>query len=1006
MKKLIALAFLYSSLALCQGLVNITGTIQLADGSLANGTSTIGRQQFVTATGITGASCGSTNAVVVNGRCRASRWQYNSAFSKHWSQRLLVLSYQILYNILTLRLSVKYLWYVPATSFCYINEIQFPPPGLVGTTAIVSPAQLTQAGASLNSALCWNGAFWAPGNCGGGGGGAINAVNGTTNQISAVTSSGTVTLSLPSSILLPGALTAPTGSSITFSGSGTINANLINGVTLSSLGNGPLFNTTTTGAPRIALYSDIVNLWSSCTGTNYLQSNGTCTSPSGSGTVTSFSVTSVPSWLTSSVATATSTPALTISAASAQTSHQVIGTCGTATSFAPCALVSGDLPTISGSNFANFPAHTYFGNNSGSSASAQPHNIGSSDTTPYIFNFDTGSANAYVVCPSANVTSFIAGTTVTFTTTHANTGASTLTVCSLSTENLVKQGATALITGDILSGAMYTAISDGTNWQLANPSTASGGSGATMASQLGDFAVSITTANTVLTIGPNCSATTPCNIFLRDGVSGPNVISFTSPATATISAGSPLAYIYVDSSGNLSVGVASGTVVCSGCTTTAVSAFPASSVPIWTWSASSGAWVVSGGTDKRGWLLNNPDATPGTCMTGAGNTLSFDPTCATTLTSSNVTMPVANSSSTGTTLHKLAIINTSGQAVIATTSNTSVPVFIVNAGAGTTGSAALAIAGQFACTTDSGGATAGDFIVASATTGGECSDAGATAPTSGWVIGLAQTTVSGGATTNVLLAPGYNAASGGSTPACVTPFSRTCSHVSDDFYPAQYYGIGALGWQSQSVQGSGIAGPTNGENGHPGVIVSYTTSTSGDTTAFNLNSNNTGGAKWLWLGSTANMSSWETEFVIKTDDNCNCATSTALELGFLDSNTYRTGNGITLRFDTTSQTCTSGTNSTTNWVFETLASGSTTCGDTGVSVSGASWYTFKIISTSLGTVLGSVSSNGGAFSSPVTISTNVPTSAMFPQFLVMTRTAAPRRFSIDYWELEMQGLVR
>jgi hypothetical protein len=65
-----------------------------------------------------------------------------------------------------------------------------------------------------------------------------------------------------------------------------------------------------------------------------------------SGTVTSISATCL-SWLTCPVATATTTPALAIGAATGQTSHQVIGTCGSATAFGPCALVAGDLPSIS-----------------------------------------------------------------------------------------------------------------------------------------------------------------------------------------------------------------------------------------------------------------------------------------------------------------------------------------------------------------------------------------------------------------------------------------------------------------------------------------------------------------------------------------------------------------------------------------------------------------------------------------------------------------------------------
>lgn len=64
----------------------------------------------------------------------------------------------------------------------------------------------------------------------------------------------------------------------------------------------------------------------------------------GSGTVTSFSG-SGPTWLTWAVATPTTTPAVTLSPTTGQTSHQVIGTCNTATTFGPCPLVAGDLPS-------------------------------------------------------------------------------------------------------------------------------------------------------------------------------------------------------------------------------------------------------------------------------------------------------------------------------------------------------------------------------------------------------------------------------------------------------------------------------------------------------------------------------------------------------------------------------------------------------------------------------------------------------------------------------------
>jgi len=68
----------------------------------------------------------------------------------------------------------------------------------------------------------------------------------------------------------------------------------------------------------------------------------------GGGTVTSFAAPSAswPTWLVPTVTNLTTTPSLAVTPATGQTSHKVIGTCGTATSFGPCSLVAADLPTI------------------------------------------------------------------------------------------------------------------------------------------------------------------------------------------------------------------------------------------------------------------------------------------------------------------------------------------------------------------------------------------------------------------------------------------------------------------------------------------------------------------------------------------------------------------------------------------------------------------------------------------------------------------------------------
>lgn len=65
---------------------------------------------------------------------------------------------------------------------------------------------------------------------------------------------------------------------------------------------------------------------------------------SGTPTATSVALT-MPSWFAVAGSPVAPNGTLAVTAAAAQTSHQVIGTCGSATSFAPCALVAGDIPS-------------------------------------------------------------------------------------------------------------------------------------------------------------------------------------------------------------------------------------------------------------------------------------------------------------------------------------------------------------------------------------------------------------------------------------------------------------------------------------------------------------------------------------------------------------------------------------------------------------------------------------------------------------------------------------
>ena len=143
------------------------------------------------------------------------------------------------------------------------------------------------------------------------------------------------------------------------------------------------------------------------------------------------------------------------------------------------------------------------------------------------------------------------------------------------------------------SGQALTWNSSANAWQ---PGTvASGGAG--MASQLGDFQAT-QTSSTVLTVGSNCSSTTPCNVRF-----GNTVYSFTQSCTATIAAGTGSAYIYMANGGILTIGHNLTVSASSGCTAqTGVTSFPYDSVPLFTWTASSGKWNSGGGQDLRGWL--------------------------------------------------------------------------------------------------------------------------------------------------------------------------------------------------------------------------------------------------------------------------------------------------------------------------------------------------------------------------------------------------------------------
>lgn len=113
-----------------------------------------------------------------------------------------------------------------------------------------------------------------------------------------------------------------------------------------TLGTGIVKNTTTTGALSNAASSDIIGLFTGCSGTQYLGADGACHTAGGSGTVTSFSSGNFSPLFNTSVATATTTPALSFSAIN-QNANQI---------FAGPASGAAAAPTFRSQVFADLPA--------------------------------------------------------------------------------------------------------------------------------------------------------------------------------------------------------------------------------------------------------------------------------------------------------------------------------------------------------------------------------------------------------------------------------------------------------------------------------------------------------------------------------------------------------------------------------------------------------------------------------------------------------------------------
>lgn len=146
------------------------------------------------------------------------------------------------------------------------------------------------------------------------------------------------------------------------------------------------------------------------------------------------------------------------------------------------------------------------------------------------------------------------------------------------------------------------------------------------------------------------------------------------------------------------------------------------------------------------------------------------------VTSNALVSEVANAGTTGTTVNKVAKLNGApSTALIAATTDVSGVVGVVIGGAGTTGNAQIAVLGTASCVFD-GATVAGDYVQISATSAGDCTDGGATIPSTGQVLGRVLSTHGGTGTYAMLLSgSGTGGGGGGSAATLQTNTSNNSS---------------------------------------------------------------------------------------------------------------------------------------------------------------------------------------------------------------------------------------
>jgi hypothetical protein len=115
-------------------------------------------------------------------------------------------------------------------------------------------------------------------------------------------------------------------------------------------------------------------------------------------------------------------------------------------------------------------AHTNVGNATARTMYASAGQVQDSTLT---YLTSVAGTNAITASAPIVMTAYAAGQTFRFIASASNTGATTININSIGLKSITRDGTTALVAGDLVSGGAYQLIYDGTQFQLTNSSNAS-----------------------------------------------------------------------------------------------------------------------------------------------------------------------------------------------------------------------------------------------------------------------------------------------------------------------------------------------------------------------------------------------------------------------------------------------------------------------------------------------------------------------------------------------------